>query len=118
MSNPLLDQFAQKHCATVLLVRALMTVKMPLGIQVLERSFNRNAAPFSKAELCGPRVETNLTHFEANQELQLSARWKWVHASLSSHAPCEAMPASYPEPTLARRLTTNPPPLAPAHSGG
>jgi hypothetical protein len=41
-----------------------------------------------------------------------------VHASLSSHAPCEAMPASYPEPTLARRLTTNPPPSTPARSGG
>ena len=91
MCNPLLDQFAQKHCATVLLDRALMTVKMPLGIQVLERSFNRNAAPFSKAELRGPRVETNLTHFEANQELQLGARWKWVHASLSSLAPFEAI---------------------------
>ena len=91
MCNPLLDQFAQKHCATVLLVGSLMTVKMPLRIQVLERSFNRNAAPVSKAELRGPRVETNLTHFEANQELQLGARWKWVHASLSSLAPFEAM---------------------------
>lgn len=86
MCNSLLDQFAQKHCATVLLVSALMTVKTP-------RSLDRNVAPVSKAELRGPWVETNLTHFEANQELQLGARWKWVHASLSFHAPFEAMSA-------------------------
>jgi len=93
MCNSLLDQFAQKHCATVLLVSALMTVKTPLRIQVLKRSLDRNVAPVSKAELRGPWVETNLTHFEANQELQLGARWKWVHASLSFHALFEAMSA-------------------------
>lgn len=68
-SDLLLKQVAEKNRTSVPLVPSLMEVRLPLGIQMLKRPLNCDPSTIGKAQLRGPRIETNLADFQPHQKL-------------------------------------------------